>query len=355
MPTSPPPEVLPEVLAEAERLAARGFDRGARQDYTSWWTCTIDDPHSHDLDDALSIRATIDGGWELAIHIADPSAFVARGSLVDDHAAARATSIYLPTGVHPMFPRALSEDAMSLVAGSERPALTLRVEFDEYLELVDSELTPSVIRVDRRLSYDEVDRMLDDHHDRSHAAETLGSLRYIADELAAAREEAGAVAIQFPQARLDVTLADGEPHVELVVIEKSVARSVVEEMMVFVGDRVARMCCERGIPVPYRAQERPDTEPSDPRILALPNGWAREFAVLCGMKKGEVSLVPRPHAGLGLPISREDAALHGGSLQAWGRPGEGSEFVLTLPRTVPSAGEQDGGGGPAPLIRPVFA
>jgi two-component system sensor histidine kinase MtrB len=59
--------------------------------------------------------------------------------------------------------------------------------------------------------------------------------------------------------------------------------------------------------------------------------------------------------GLGLPISREDAALHGGSLQAWGRPGEGSEFVLTLPRTVPSAGEQDGGGGPAPLIRPVFA
>ena len=60
--------------------------------------------------------------------------------------------------------------------------------------------------------------------------------------------------------------------------------------------------------------------------------------------------------GLGLPISREDAVLHGGSLQAWGRPGEGSEFVLTLPKTVPAADEQkDGGGGPAPLVRSVFA
>ena len=48
--------------------------------------------------------------------------------------------------------------------------------------------------------------------------------------------------------------------------------------------------------------------------------------------------------------------LHGGSLQAWGRPGEGSEFVLTLPKTVPTANEQkEGGGGPAPLVRPVFA
>jgi two-component system sensor histidine kinase MtrB len=60
--------------------------------------------------------------------------------------------------------------------------------------------------------------------------------------------------------------------------------------------------------------------------------------------------------GLGLPISREDAVLHGGSLHAWGRPGEGSEFVLTLPRTVPSAEEQkDGPGGPAPVVRSVFA
>ena len=60
--------------------------------------------------------------------------------------------------------------------------------------------------------------------------------------------------------------------------------------------------------------------------------------------------------GLGLPISREDAVLHGGSLQAWGRPGEGSEFVLTLPKTVPPADAQkDGGGGPAPLVQSVFA
>jgi two-component system sensor histidine kinase MtrB len=60
--------------------------------------------------------------------------------------------------------------------------------------------------------------------------------------------------------------------------------------------------------------------------------------------------------GLGLPISREDAALHGGSLQAWGRPGEGSEFVLTLPRIVPTNDEQkDGGGGPAPIVPSVFA
>jgi two-component system sensor histidine kinase MtrB len=60
--------------------------------------------------------------------------------------------------------------------------------------------------------------------------------------------------------------------------------------------------------------------------------------------------------GLGLPISREDAVLHGGSLQAWGRPGEGSEFVLTLPKIVPSADQQkDSTGGPPPLVRPVFA
>ncbi|MGH8939100.1 MAG: ATP-binding protein, partial [Actinomycetes bacterium] len=59
--------------------------------------------------------------------------------------------------------------------------------------------------------------------------------------------------------------------------------------------------------------------------------------------------------GLGLAISREDAVLHGGSLQAWGRPGEGSEFVLTLPKIVPTVEQKDGGGGPAPLVQSVFA
>ena len=59
--------------------------------------------------------------------------------------------------------------------------------------------------------------------------------------------------------------------------------------------------------------------------------------------------------GLGLPISREDAVLHGGSLQAWGRAGEGSEFVLTLPRSVPPIDEQkDGVGGPAPVVPSVL-
>jgi two-component system sensor histidine kinase MtrB len=59
--------------------------------------------------------------------------------------------------------------------------------------------------------------------------------------------------------------------------------------------------------------------------------------------------------GLGLPISREDAVLHGGSLLAWGRPGEGSEFVLTLPKTVRVSDESKGGGGPTPVVRSVYA
>ncbi len=287
-----------DVLAAAEQ-AVQSLDTAleGRADFTDWFTITIDDSNTRDVDDAISVRPTLEGGWDVAIHIADPSAVIEPGSMVDRVAQARGTSVYVPTGTIPMLPPVISERAVSLVEGKNRPAVTLLAHYDEELCLASWSFQRSTIRVNQRLSYREADELLDSES-LSHVAEILGTLNYLAEEQMMERAENGAITIDLPEPKLRVTF-DDPPVVDHRIIHETRAHCLIRELMVLYNHLAAQLLDERGFPAVYRVQEGPDRDQVQ-GLYAVPEGYPREFARLKTMRKGEVSTYPGRHFGLGI-------------------------------------------------------
>lgn len=290
----------PELQRLAEEAVAQGFDREGRKDFTGWWALTIDDVDSTDIDDGLSIRPTLDGGWEVAIHIADPGAFVPVGSAIDADAQQRGASLYFPDRVIGMFPDTLS-DAVSLHPDVERPAMTTHVVFDQDLDIQEFEIVPSIVQMNRKLSYDEADALLVGSSN-DHTTSVLRDLAFVADELHARRLHQGARSIDLPEPRVRVSLDTEPPEIDVTIVEPSAARNLIAEMMVLVGELTARWCRERDVPIIYRVQDAPHTERDDDEIQRVPEGWPREIAVLMTMQRAAISTSPGPHAGLGIEM-----------------------------------------------------
>lgn len=285
-----------QVIQQANDVAeAPWIPESFREDFRGWWTLTIDGADTRDIDDGFSVRPTLDGGWELAIHIADPSTYFEKDSELDAAARARGTSVYLPDGVVPMFPTALSEGRMSLLVGQDRAAMTTHVIFDEALDVVSWRIVPSVVRVDRRLTYEEADQLLADEESREHVAEILGTLKWLADERLIERTQHGAVQIELPETQVKVN----QGVIAIEVRQDSPSNAIVGELMIFCNELVATHLQTRRIPGIFRLQEPPD-EPLDVEIQRVPAGPARQFAILKRMKRGDVSVHPGPHFGLGL-------------------------------------------------------
>ncbi|MBA2661534.1 MAG: VacB/RNase II family 3'-5' exoribonuclease [Bradymonadaceae bacterium] len=295
------PQASKAVLEAAQALAAEPWvPEPGRRDLSALYCVTIDDAETRDIDDALSCEPLIDGGWKVGIHIADPGARVAVGSLLDEEARSRGTSIYLPTGPIPMFPNALSEAAMSLVAGELRPALSIVVTFDANFEIVEREIFSSTVCVDQRLTYDEVDRMLAGE-ERGRVANLLQNLNYVGEECMSQRDQNGALSINLPEVKVRVDMSEEQPRVNCALLDQeSSARLLVSEMMILCNHVLADFCDKNNIPTLYRCQDSPDSELLDEETLALPEGLVREFAMLRKMKRGDVTTQPSPHFGLGL-------------------------------------------------------
>src|SRR5205807_10399927 len=120
-----------QVRREAERARAGALARAdatPRRDLTDLATFTIDPLSARDFDDAISSETLATGAVRVWVHIADVSAYAPQGSAVDLEARRRATSVYVPGGVEPMLPDALSGDACSLLPGEERLAVTAELE-----------------------------------------------------------------------------------------------------------------------------------------------------------------------------------------------------------------------------------
>ncbi|TXD41221.1 VacB/RNase II family 3'-5' exoribonuclease [Lujinxingia vulgaris] len=295
-------EALPEaVVEEAQRLADTPFEPESwRVDLSDRFCLTIDDASTRDIDDALAINPTEDGGWELDVHIADPSAIVPPDSLLDKEARRRATSVYLPTGAIPMFPLQLSEDRMSLIEGELRPAITTRVIFNAELEIVDTQVIPSLVRVKRRLTYDEADALLAGEGN-DHVSQVLTNLQHIASERYAWRADQGATNFEIPEAKIVVDTHAAPPEVQIETLPAdSPSRQLVSELMVLCNEHIGRFCERNEIPTIYRIQESPDLPLDDDEILAVPEGLPRTFATLRRMKRGDLSTRPDSHFGLGL-------------------------------------------------------
>jgi len=246
------------VEREARHCAERppGADVGARRDLRDLPTFTIDPPTAKDFDDAVSAERLPDGAIRIFVHIADVSAHVAPGSLVDREAFRRGTSVYVPGGVEPMLPEALSNQACSLVPGQDRLAVSVELEFVG-ADIRRAAFHRSLIRSDARLDYPQVDRVFDGS-EPAHVpwGEPLDAARSVARALARAREERGALAVESAEPEFRFS---HEGHVaELAYSQQTESHTLIEHLMIAANEAVATLLDNRRLPTLYRVHERPE-------------------------------------------------------------------------------------------------
>jgi ribonuclease R len=246
-----------------ERAAKKARDAGpaedvARRDLTGLTTFTIDPVTARDFDDAISAEALPGGATRIWVHIADVSAFVAPGSLIDREAARRGTSVYVPGRVEPMLPEALSNDACSLVPGATRAAVTVELDF-EGADVKRASFYRSTIRSDERLDYRRVDRIFaGDEPALEPWAQPLAAARGVSAALHERRLAHAALELETsePEFRFDVGghVAESRPS------EQTESHRLIEHLMIAANEQVARVLAERGVPALYRVHEQPEGE-----------------------------------------------------------------------------------------------
>jgi len=245
----------PAVEREARHAEPREDRR--RRDLRDLATFTIDPATAKDFDDAISAEALGDGAWRIWVHIADVTAYVAPGSLVDREAYRRATSVYVPGAVEPMLPEALSNGACSLVPHQERLAVTIEMEV-RGSAVAKASYYRSRIRSDERLDYDRVDRIFAVREGVAPPwGEPLAAARAAAAALGSAR---GAQAIALDTAEPEFTF-DTHGHVQHVLpVQQTESHRLIEHLMIAANESVAAVLEDGGRAALYRVHERPEPE-----------------------------------------------------------------------------------------------
>jgi len=263
-----------------------------RLDLTHLKVYTIDDESTQEIDDGLSLELLPDGQERLWIHIADPSRWLSPGDELELEARRRSTSLYLPTGMVPMFPPELATGPMSLVQGQVCCALSFGVILDDAGTIQSYEIHASRIKPTYRLTYEDVDEMLELGVE---AEPELLAIAAAAERRRNWRHAQGAITINMPEASIKVC---GE-EIDIAVIHDSLARDLVAEMMILAGEVAARFAQDRGLALPFRSQTQPELPPEE-ELFCLPVGPVRDCAIRRCMPRSEMSTTPGRHASLGL-------------------------------------------------------
>ncbi|MEM7759437.1 MAG: ribonuclease R family protein [Cyanobacteria bacterium P01_A01_bin.40] len=268
-------------------------DNSNRLDLTKLKVCTIDDESTTEIDDGLSVEYLANGRTKIWIHIADPTRLVNPEDELDLEARRRSTSLYLPTGMVPMFPPELATGPMSLVQGQVCSALSFGVTLDELGGIQEYEIHPSLIKPTYRLTYDDVDEMLQLGVQNEPEIADLAKISYLRRNW---RKSQGSIQIKMPESIIKVK-DDEEVTIEL--IDSSPSRQLVAEMMILAGQIGGKYGTENNLPLPYRGQPQPEL-PSEEELLSLPAGPTRFCALRSCMPRSEMSMSPIRHACLGL-------------------------------------------------------
>ncbi|HXZ38097.1 MAG TPA: ribonuclease catalytic domain-containing protein [Thermodesulfobacteriota bacterium] len=284
-------QVFPErVIVEAERILTFSSKEIPPQpqdcDLTFLHPFTIDSEFTRDIDDALSLERVGDE-YQVGVHITDVATFLNGSGEIFQEAMARAISIYLPDQRIPMIPPALSEGACSLIVGEKRRALSFLVRVDRGGKVLDSKIVPSIIQVERRLSYEQVDQLLEEME------EELSLLKQVSEHLGRRRMELGAFFLPRPERVIRVTRDR-----EIIMYKRdreSPSQKMVAEFMILANMLAALFLRERGIPAVYRGQMEPRE-----RIPPMEHfDVLQAYRLRRVMNRVEIGTRPLRHAGIG--------------------------------------------------------
>ena len=303
-----PVEFGEKIMSQVERVSQEvsEADCAGRRDLRDVTMVTIDGEDAKDLDDAVSV--SFDGTYyHLGVHIADVTNYVQENSALDREALKRGTSVYLVDRVIPMLPHALSNGICSLNEGVDRLALSCLMKVDEEGEIVDYEICESVIRVNKRMSYTVVKKLLEEpecvEHNAGMPDGTSGEgvetstdysqyrellpmfqqMAELADKLRKKRQKRGSIDFDFPECKI---LLDKEGHpLDIKPYERNIATMLIEDFMLAANETVAQHFYWQELPFVYRVHEEPNAEKLE-RLHALLQA--------CGINDHFAKEVPTP-------------------------------------------------------------
>ena len=250
------------VIDEAKKISENAIIElsSNRRDFRNEQIFTIDGEDAKDLDDAVSVKKLDNGNYLLSVHIADVSYYVKEGSLLDKEALYRGTSVYMLNKVIPMLPKELSNGICSLNAGEDRYTLSVIMEIDNKGNVVSSEVEKGLINVEKRMSYTEVQKVLDEcpQEDYKPYIEKINLMAELAHILEDRRKNNGYLDLDLPESK--ITLDKNGHVIDISKYDITFANQIIEQFMLTANETIAEKFYWLEAPFIYRVHESPDAE-----------------------------------------------------------------------------------------------
>lgn len=258
------PYKYPENVEKAAEKIQEGITKeevARREDFRNVTTFTIDPRDAKDFDDALSIRRLSNGNWEVGVHIADVTHYVHPNTIIDKEAQKRATSVYLVDRTIPMLPERLSNGLCSLRPNEEKLAFSAIFEMDHNANVVNSRIGRTVIKSDRRFTYEEAQAIIETGE--GEYAEELAVLNNLAKERRRRRYQEGA--LEFDRAEVRFEIDESGKPISVYFKESKDANKLIEEFMLLANLTVAESIGKvpkgkKAKTFVYRVHDNPDPD-----------------------------------------------------------------------------------------------
>jgi len=239
-----------------------------RKDFRKTLTFTIDPADAKDFDDAISFRNLKNDLYEIGVHIADVSYYVQTGSLLDEEAYQRATSVYLPDRVNPMLPERISNELCSLRPDEDKLCFSAVFTISSKGEVKDYWLGRTVIHSDQRFAYEDVQQVIEQK--KGKYGEEILILHDLAQRFRKQRIKKGA--INFSSVEVRFKLDEKGKPVGISIKESKESHQLIEEFMLLANRTVATHVSKikikkKPVPFPYRVHDTPDKEKLAPFVL----------------------------------------------------------------------------------------
>jgi ribonuclease R len=307
-----PHEFAAAVLEEAHRRARpiHESDLVGREDFRKLPIVTIDGETARDFDDAVYVERRTDGGWHLEVHIADVAHYVRTATALDNEARLRGTSVYFIDRAVPMLPETLSNGICSLNPLEDRLVMSCLMEFDATGRLRDSKMTAGVIRSAERMTYTNVNKVLEGDAEASSRYSSLAhhfqDMKTLALLLNARRNEHGSIDFDLPEPVIQFD--DDQKMTNITRSERNIAHRLIEEFMLAANRAVAGYLLRRGLATLHRVHEKPDAR----KVLEFEE-MARAFGYTLGVEDLHRREIAVKHGRVPAPAraGRADSYGHG--------------------------------------------
>lgn len=256
-----PLEFPKEVIEQANSIPSfvLSSEIEERKDFREDFIITIDGEDSRDFDDAISVEKE-GKNYLLGVHIADVANYVKKGSSIDKEALNRSTSVYFPERVIPMLPEKLSNGICSLNEGVDRLTLSLEMQINSAGDVVSYDICEGVINSKKRMTYTEVQRILDgddsEFKDNPKLLNTIKLANELKEILSKKRNNRGNINLDVKESH--ITVKDGKINVS--ARQSKEAYKIIEEFMIVANETVAEYVYYMELPFVYRIHEKPSEE-----------------------------------------------------------------------------------------------